>query len=115
MMVNLYSLARHKGVFIAFILHWAMYFYALYNNYADNGYNYYFNSVIQKTSGYLLSIFLLIMFYFYKDDCNTKFLPICIATLTLRVIIEVFRIYGLENSGIIMIVSLFFIILLRFR
>ena len=99
----MYKFLREYGIGLSLLIHWLLYYFALFNNYMDWGFNGKISYSIQWGSLCFLGIGVLFTFAKCIDDCNLKYLWSCIFSFTLRGIIIVFKPWGFDNSSDTMI------------
>lgn len=90
--------AKEYGIGFSLAVHWLLYYFALFNNHMDWGFDGRLNYSIQWGSLPFLAIAVLSILSKYFDDCNTKYLFACIFSLSLRMVVICFKPWGYEGS-----------------
>lgn len=99
----MYEVLRKYGITASFVLHWLIYYFALFNNFMDWGFNGKLSYSLQWGSLPLLGIGVAVTFAKCMDDCDVSFLWACIFSMTLRFIIILLKPWGFETSANVMI------------
>lgn len=107
----MYKVIREHGIMATFLIHWLLYYFALFNKMMDWGVDGSLLYSIQWGSLPLLGLGVAITFRACIDDCNIKFLNACIFSMALRMVVIVFKPWGFDSSSTVMIFCGVFIIL----
>lgn len=99
----MYRLLREHGIMATFVLHWLLYYFALFNRMMDWGMDGSLLYSIQWGSLPLLGLGVAITFSICGDDNNTSFLNACIFSMMLRMVVIVFKPWGFDSSSTVMI------------
>lgn len=100
---RMYRFIREYGITATFVLHWLLYYFALFNKMMDWGMNGSLLYSIQWGSLPLLGIGVAVTFSKCIDDCNVKLLNACIFSMTLRFVVIVLKPWGFDSSSTVMI------------
>lgn len=100
----MYGIIREYGITSTFVLHWLLYYFALFNRMMDWGMDGSLIYSIQWGSLPLLGIGVAITFSKCMDDCNVRLLNACIFSMVLRLVVIVFKPWGFDSSSTIMFI-----------
>lgn len=94
----MYNALREYGIGFTLFIHWAMYYFALFNNYMDWGFNGKISYDLQWCSLCILGIGIGYVFYKCMDDCNVDYLLACVFSFALRFVVICLKPWGFDDS-----------------